>query len=96
MADTTVAHIMQHTLHTHDTRTYLQPTPLGIQPLQTFQHVGPTALPGPRAEQPRPVHAGGADAALLPHGAGRPVQAAFGQVVLDEAEDVGRFYRQEG
>ena len=40
------------------------------------------------------MHAGGADAALLPQGAGRPVQAAFGQVMLDEAEDVGRFDRQ--
>ena len=96
MADTNVAHSMQHILHITLACTYLQTAPLGIQPLETFQHVGPTALPGPGAEHPRPVHAGGADAALLPQGAGRPVQAAFGQVVLDEAEDVGRFDGQEG
>ena len=41
------------------------------------------------------MDAGGADATLLPQRAGGPVQAAFGQVVLDQAEDVGRFDRQE-
>lgn len=37
------------------------------------------------------MDSGGADAALLPHGAGCTVQPALGQVVLDEAEDIGRF-----
>ena len=37
------------------------------------------------------MDSGGADAALLPHGAGGTVQPALGQVMVDEAEDIGRF-----
>ena len=71
--------------------THLQAASSGIQPPQTLQDVGPPPLPGPGAEAPGPVDAGGADAALLPHGAGGTVQPALGQVMVDEAQDIGRF-----
>ena len=71
--------------------THLQAAPSGVQPLQTLEDVGPPPLPGPGAEEAGPVDAGGADAALLPQSAGGPVQPALGQVMVDEAEDIGRF-----
>ena len=78
-------------INTTSASTHLQATSFGVKPPQTLEDVGPPPLPGPGAEEAGPVDSGGADAALLPHGAGCTVQPALGQVMVDEAEDIGRF-----